>query len=128
MEQALANMPWSEMKSILSDIEVLLEANEEADVLKNIKQLRADLQTLFTGKETDARKLIAGALPCGKRWGGNGPAPGGRAEAVPAASSRVEEGRGRREPSQTTSKLMPPANQPPMPPLRSHNAHSPCRA
>jgi len=61
MEAALANMPWSEMKSILSDIEVLLEANEEADVLKNVKQLRADLQTLLTGRENDARRLITGA-------------------------------------------------------------------
>ena len=68
MEAALANMPWAEMKSILSDIEVLLEANEEADVLRNIKQLRADLQTLLTGRENDARRLITGA---GRGGGGS---------------------------------------------------------
>lgn len=64
MEAALANMPWSEMKSILSDIEVLLEANEEADVLKSIKQLRGDLQTLFSNRESDARRLIIGKATC----------------------------------------------------------------
>ena len=59
MEAALASMSWADMKGILSDLEVLLEAHEEASVLRSIKQLRADLGGVLSGREADARRIIS---------------------------------------------------------------------
>lgn len=61
MEAALSAMPWGEVKSVLSDLETLLEAGEETATLRTIKTLRADLEMLLAGRETDARRLIGGA-------------------------------------------------------------------
>ena len=59
MENALANMTWADMKGILSDLEVLLEAHEETAVLRSIKQLREDLDGVLSGREVDARRIIS---------------------------------------------------------------------
>lgn len=61
MEEQLAAMPWPELKSILGDLEVLLEAHEESSVLRSIRALREEMDALLLGREAKAQATIRGA-------------------------------------------------------------------
>jgi hypothetical protein len=53
-------MPWAELKSILGDLEVLLEAHEESSVLRSIRALREEMDALLLGREAKAQATIRG--------------------------------------------------------------------
>lgn len=54
-------MPWSEAKQYISQVVAFLEnSSTEAETLRQIKELRADISSVMMGRESDAKKIIAG--------------------------------------------------------------------
>lgn len=60
---ATLSVDWGEARTYINDIIMLYESDtEETKVLAQIKQLRADIAAMAAGRETDAKKVIMGAL------------------------------------------------------------------
>ena len=57
------SMDWSELKAFVNDIVTVVDASEDVESLEKIKELKVELESILANRETDARKIIAGALP-----------------------------------------------------------------
>jgi len=61
--ETTVSVDWGEARTYINDIIMLYESDtEEAKVLAQIKQLRADIAAIATSREADARKVITGKL------------------------------------------------------------------